>query len=137
MIEAMQQTDKYKLNKPGEDDPIAIAPLNENMDKVEGALEAQDARITMLEAKYMVFGTYVGDGQRSQFIDLGFTPVAVIAQHTYVAFPGGVAVRDQPDGIGAALEITENGFLAINTTTNDFQRNMNTRTQTINYIAFA
>ena len=60
----MQQTDKYKLNKPGEDDPIAIAPLNENMDKVEGALEAQDARITMLEAKYMVFGTYVGDGQR-------------------------------------------------------------------------
>ena len=37
----MQQTDKYKLNKPGVDDPITPVPLNENMDKIEAALTAE------------------------------------------------------------------------------------------------
>ena len=41
MIEEMQQTNKYELNKPGLDDPVAIAPLNENMDKLEAALIAE------------------------------------------------------------------------------------------------
>lgn len=39
----MQQTQTYKLNKPGADDPIAVAPLNENADKLEAALKAEAA----------------------------------------------------------------------------------------------
>lgn len=42
----MEQTSKYKLNKPGVDDPIAIAPLNENMDKLEAALQAETNALT-------------------------------------------------------------------------------------------
>ncbi len=37
----MQQTTQYKLNKPEADDPIAVAPLNENADKIEAALLAE------------------------------------------------------------------------------------------------
>lgn len=37
----MQQTAQYKLNKPEADDPIAVAPLNENADKIEAALLAE------------------------------------------------------------------------------------------------
>ena len=53
----MQQTQTYKLNKPGIDDPLAIAPLNENADALERELTrvdtekaALDARVTVLEA---------------------------------------------------------------------------------------
>lgn len=48
----MQQTSKYKLNKPGVDDPIAIAPLNENTDKIEAAIQAEiSARATAIQAE--------------------------------------------------------------------------------------
>ena len=94
----MQQTDKYKLNKPGVDDPIAIAPLNENMDKIEAALTSEaaalraeavataaalDERVTVLEATHMVVGSYVGTGTDtgdSQTFDLGFTPKLVLVR---------------------------------------------------------
>ena len=48
----MQQTSKYKLNKPGVDDPIAIAPLNENADKIEAAIQAKiSARANAIQAE--------------------------------------------------------------------------------------
>ena len=48
----MQQTSKYKLNKPGVDDPIAIAPLNENADKIEAAIQAEiSARANAIQAE--------------------------------------------------------------------------------------
>mgnify|MGYP007105520148 CR=1 FL=1 len=86
----MQQTDKYKLNKPGVDDPIAIAPLNENADKIEAALltkasaaetgqqfAALAQRVTALEVHKIVVGSYTGTGNPTT-IDLGFTPAAMI-----------------------------------------------------------
>ena len=85
----MQQTDKYKLNKPGVDDPIAIAPLNENMDKVEGALAAEaearqagdaalDQRLQVLELHKFAAGSYLGNGTAEQSVELGFKPFAVL-----------------------------------------------------------
>ena len=100
MIEAMQQTNKYKLNKPEGDDPIAIAPLNENMDKIEAALTsgldakadaaantaahaALQQRVATLEVHKIAIGTYIGNGGEAnnpQVINLGFTPQAFILQ---------------------------------------------------------
>ena len=101
MIEAMQQTDKYKLNKPGVDDPIAIAPLNENMDKVEAALAAETAvrqgetaalaaragalegRAAALETHRIAIGSYKGGSKSDIFLNLGFTPMfALIDDHS-------------------------------------------------------
>ena len=124
----MQQTDKYKLNKPGIDDPLAIAPLNENMDKVDAALAtktdaaetaALDARVQMLELHKFVATTYIGNGEKTndaQFIDLGFTPVLVVLNataHTYIVskdysysvaqiVPGGFKVFKLPNPYGTA-----------------------------------
>ena len=89
----MQQTTKYKLNKPEADDPVAIAPLNENMDKSEAAIAAETAarqsetsarqsadtalsqRVTVLEMDKvkMVVGTYTGNGG-TRIVHLDFTP---------------------------------------------------------------
>lgn len=94
----MQQTNKYKLNLIERDDVFSPAALNENAQKVEGALEAVTAhadagdraeaaaravlaqRVTALEAHKMVVGSYTGNGDSSngQTINLGFTPAAVL-----------------------------------------------------------
>ncbi len=139
----MQQTETYKLNKPGIDDPLAIAPLNENMDKLEAAILAEtaalDSRVTVLEAKYFVSGTFIGDGQSSQFINLGFTPKAVLVHHANIAFFTALTVAGQPcsNGPGTALEVVENGFKAYNSAPNaSIKRNMNDGGQSLNYIAF-
>ena len=119
----MQQTQTYKLNKPGIDDPLAIAPLNENMDKLEAAITAEtaalDARVQMLELHKFVATTYIGNGEKTndaQFIDLGFTPVLVVLNataHTYIVskdypysvaqiVPGGFKVFKLPNPYGTA-----------------------------------
>lgn len=54
MIEAMQQTDKYKLNKPGIDDPISPQPLNENAEKIEAALNVLNGAIAATDARHCI-----------------------------------------------------------------------------------
>ena len=82
----MQQTDKYKLNLIERDDVFSPDALNENAEKLEEALEAVRAeaaagdaalgqRVSALELHKCVIGYHVGSG----FVDLGFTPAAVIA----------------------------------------------------------
>ena len=56
----MQQTQTYKLNKPGIDDPLAIAPLNENADALDAALNGLNQRILTLENCRILLGTYYG-----------------------------------------------------------------------------
>ena len=105
----MQQTTQYKLNKPEADDPIAVAPLNENADKIEAALlaEAQtraaahqaetQARAkadTALEAKHIVLYTYAGDNSLDRFFPLGFTPTGGIYRNLYT---GGLAILTPAD----------------------------------------
>ena len=96
----MQQTEKYKLNLIESSDPFLPEGLNENTQKVEDVLAAREAlsderladmdqRVTVLEAHQFFVGTYTGDGQLSQEIHLGFTPLAVcvgsISGSNYIA----------------------------------------------------
>ena len=117
----MQQTDKYKLNKPGVDDPIAIATLNENMDKVEGALAMLDetaagheARIAALEVKKLAVGHYHGDDAPSRTIEVGFTPLAVLIHVTNSSHSmyGSISLLDIDGEHKTSREFTvvENGF---------------------------
>ena len=114
----MQQTDKYKLNKPGVDDPIAIAPLNENADKIEAALSAKadaadvtdlNQRVTMLEAKKVVFGSVLTEKNIITTVELGFTPGAVLI-HRVRQYSGvtGMACTEQP--CAPFVVIVEGGF---------------------------
>ena len=90
----MQQTNKYKLNLIEKGDTFSPDPLNDNMEKVEGALKAEtgarqaadaaeaqaradadaalDRRIQTIEAHKIVFGS-AGNG--STTANLGFTPL--------------------------------------------------------------
>ncbi len=90
----MQHTDKYKLNLIETSDAFSPDALNENTRKVEDVLAAQaaaeaaaretadgalDQRLTVLEGRRLVVGTYTGNGDTAgQIIDLGFTPAAVL-----------------------------------------------------------
>ena len=93
----MQQTQTYKLNLIETSDTFSPAPLNENMEKVEAGISAEaaaraaetaalDQRVTVLEGRKIVTGTYTGDGNaKGQFINLGFTPrIVVILPSPYV-----------------------------------------------------
>lgn len=120
MIEAMQQTDKYKLNKPGVDDPITPVPLNENADKLDEALAALSQRVTVLEAKKIVTGRYVGDGASERVFDLGITPKAMIFSR-YTTNSSGMSSNtlsfiipesEYPNATTPkTMELTETGFL--------------------------
>ena len=68
----MQQTELYKLNKPGIDDPIAIAPLNENADKLEAALAAlslEQAAANQRQGFYKLFSATPEAGTREMEVD--------------------------------------------------------------------
>ena len=90
----MQQTNKYKLNLIEKDDTFSPDPLNDNMEKVEEALEretaarqaadaaeaqaragadsALDTRLQAIEAHKIVFGSA---NNTSTTANLGFTPL--------------------------------------------------------------
>lgn len=138
----MQQTEVYKLNLIETTDPFSPAPLNENTEKLETALSTEtsalDARVTALEAKYFVFGTYTGNGASSQFVELGFKPRAVIAHNYYIQYYSAFALDTQPamGTITKVLEIAENGFYARNDSSAQ-SRDMNENGRHYNFIAFA
>lgn len=125
----MQQTAQYKLNKPEADDPIAVAPLNENADKLEAALlaEAQTRaaahqaetqaraaadnalaqRVTALEAKHFIMYTYAGDNSLDRFFPLGFTPTGGL----YRNLSGGGLTILTTANVGQGLpNIVQGGF---------------------------
>jgi hypothetical protein len=82
----MQQTDKYKLNKPGIDDPISPAPLNENADTLDAALNGLNQRILTLENCRILLGTYYGipTMKERRPIDLGERPAALLISHRVI-----------------------------------------------------
>lgn len=117
----MQQTETYKLNLVEGEDTFSPLPLNENAEKLEGALggldaadAALDARVTVLEAKKIVFGHYAGTNQ-VKTITLGFTPLAVLfsdcdvsGHHTKLVLKEHPAYRTSASNI--AVQIVEGGF---------------------------
>ena len=120
----MQQTNKYKLNLIEKDDTFSPDPLNDNMEKVEGALkreaaarqaadaaEAQaradadaalDRRIQTIEAHKIVFGS-AGNG--STTANLGFTPLLL-----YVTGMNGAIWIHKDYHPYSGLYIVEGGF---------------------------
>ena len=82
----MQQTETYKLNKPGIDDPLAIAPLNENADTLDAALNGLNQRILTLEHCRILLGTYYGipTMKERRPIDLGERPAALLISHRVI-----------------------------------------------------
>ncbi len=85
----MQQTQTYKLNLVEGEDPFSPLPLNENAEKLEAAISAAradaaagdaalDQRVTVLEAKLMVVGSYTGDLTRNRQFLFDRTPSLVL-----------------------------------------------------------
>ena len=90
----MQHTEKYRFDLIEKEDVFSPDALNENMEKVEGALEREaaartaadaaeararadadadlDRRLQTIEAHKIVFGSA---GNESATVDLGFTPL--------------------------------------------------------------
>ena len=108
----MQQTSKYQFNLVEGSDDFSPAPLNQNMEKVEEALET--IAVTAAEKPYAT-GNYTGNGG-TQTITLGFRPkfVIITAQSAdvfgatalvgYTAFSGGSQVS-------SVLSFGETGFI--------------------------
>ena len=66
----MRQTEKFGLNLPDLTDPMSLAPLNENTEKIAALLGAN---------VWLCSGTYEGDGSAEKRIETpGLTPVAVL-----------------------------------------------------------
>lgn len=121
----MQQTETYKLNKPGIDDPLAIAPLNENMDKLEAAIIAEsetrqdetaalDLRVSAMEIHKIAIGGYYGEEVNGKTVNLGFTPKFVLIGGADDHVCGLITEKYpcQEDVRGAVCgKIVENGFL--------------------------
>ena len=99
----MQQTEKYQFNLIETSDTFSPDPLNENMEKLEAALDAVtahadagdaalDARLRVFEAKHFVIEGYTGDGTANREFMLGFDPQMAIIVFTggghNVALPG-------------------------------------------------
>ena len=144
----MQQNTSFKLDRISIDDKFSPKTLNDNAAQVEAALNTMstmmvagdtalrtdldgvDQRVTALEAKKMVLGSYKGTGSNgigSQIIELGFSPIALIVcgyGHT------GLVLRDSQN---AQLKLTETGFVAYNSSGVHF----NNYPSIYNYIAFA
>jgi len=139
----MQQTEKYKLDLIEKTDNFSPDPLNANAKKVDAALatviaDAQavnaelEGRVTVLEARKIVFGSYAGTGnQTTQAIALGFKPKIVIG----VVVKGSsaspsVAILDSYmlQHSGHCLTLHDTGFTA--------GYNMNDNGCTYRYMAF-
>lgn len=103
------KTTNYRLHRWEAVDDFLREEFNENFSMLDDA-----ARV--------VYGTYTGDGARSKFIDLGFTPKAVLVVNqegqmsTGYNMHGGLALPDSPayhksgNGQGPIVTIEEGGF---------------------------
>lgn len=113
----MQQTEKYKLNLVERDDVFSPDPLNENMEKVERALESEaaaraaadaalDQRLQVFEARHVAIGTYA-PALEPLDIDLGFEPKAVLFLATNDSIFSGMLV---PNAVRYDAALTATGF---------------------------
>ena len=97
------QTQRYNLHlwEPGDD--FLREEFNANFAALDGAVGGKCG---------LVMGTYTGDGAESRFIDLGFTPRAVILCNEYGVMSdgayssGGVALEGKPS---LAFSLSEGG----------------------------
>ena len=111
------KTENLGLHSWVREDPFRMDEFNENFDKLDRAVGANAAAVPTIPK--FTCGTYAGDGKKSQFIELGFTPKVVYVGnsggHTMLSngvIYGGVAVTGSPavHSGDIAVEIVENGF---------------------------
>ena len=132
----MQQTSKYQFNLVEGSDDFSPTPLNQNMEKVEEALET--IAVTAAEKPYAT-GNYTGNGG-TQTITLGFKPLFVIitgqgysggvsttALLGYIAFSGGSQITE-------SLKLGTTGFTV--THADRYYPATNEENKTYSYIAF-
>ena len=139
----MQQTENLKLNLIETGDPISPAPINENAQKIEAALTSEvetrqaetadlDQRVTTLELKKLVFGSYIGNGISNHIIALGFTPIAVLIRHAnFTSNPIALLLAEQQENTRYAV-VVDNGFNVHSGSETSF----NVKGYSYNYIAF-
>lgn len=107
---ASGQTTNYGLNQWASEDPVLRKDFNEDNIKVDESLQAIEKQIPRI-----VTGTYMGNGEESQTIELGFQPKILMVSirsgnnqgrigesGVQIAFPGQDAYM---------LKITETGFV--------------------------
>ena len=112
-----------------------------------GATTAEEAREN-LGVPTIVTGTYTGDGNAEQFIDLGFTPSAVIVMHESgprYDYSGGIATKDIPCRyfVGGTIQsylplvsVEDGGFkVYVNGVTDGVGYQTNNNSRIYNYIA--
>lgn len=90
----MQQTEKYQFNLIEGSDPFSPEPLNQNTEKVEGALMAQAADMTARFAALpkIHFQTWTGNGTESRTVTFPFKPRVVILSQAHYSYAGTLAV---------------------------------------------
>ena len=112
----MQQTSKYQFNLVEGSDDFSPTPLNQNMEKVEEALEGME---TAIEESYSpgnkpyVVGSYSANGS-GVTVELGFKPsLVIISGERYstdtedMMLYTVIATADSP---GMVIEFTNTGF---------------------------
>ena len=110
------------------------------------ARQATDAAVAQKCEAY--FGQYTGDGAASQFIDLGFTPKAVLVFQEYgstgfgSSYQGGLAFPEHPVRVVSGgkelliLKIEKNGFSVYNATYGSLSVHTNMTDYAHHFIAF-
>ena len=131
---ASGQTSNYKLNQWAAEDPVLRTDFNQDNAKLDAALEAIDKTIFRI-----VTGTYTGNNETSQTIELGFAPKIVIVTtnggyNANFIYETGVQIAFTGQD-SEMLALTETGFIV----SGDGQRGMNSSKSSLNpfhYLAF-
>ena len=125
----MTQTENLKLNKPDKTDFIDIEKLNENMDKIDGALKAalsvantKESLVTLSASNWSSSAPYsqkvaVSTVKASDSVSMG-------KAHTKTSSPSDIETYDEMAGLITSAEVTD-GFVtfycAVEKPTADFK----------------
>ena len=136
------KTTHYQLNQWEAEDKVLRTEFNEDNMKIDGALAALAGAVPRI-----VTGTYIGDGQDNQTIQLGFTPRAVYSciswGSTYTSagwfYFGGLAFPEVPASTSdnyLILSVVDGGFQVYYQNSGQNIRS-NTKGEHYHYIALA
>ena len=108
----MTQTENLKLNKPGKTDFIDIEKLNENMDKIDGALKpvlevtnTREAVVTLSASNWSTSAPY---SQKVSVPTVKATDsVSMGKAHTKTSSPSDIETYDEMAGLITAAEVTD------------------------------
>lgn len=110
------RTTNLNLHAWNADDPVRRDEFNENFAAIDAAIAANTAAIAAAGGVRMIAGYYAGDGNASQFIDLGVTPKAVLAVGGGMKFNMGSTVNysafSTDETSVYSLRLAEGGFYA-------------------------